>query len=143
MLLQDIEDALIAAIKAGDTLKRDTLRGVKASIKNQQIESQKELSDADIVKVIAKEVKKRLESVEIYQQAGKSELADQEQAEINILQNYLPAQLSAEEISNEIQKYLNDHTAAQISDIMRHFSQTFQGKVDMAEVSKKAKELLS
>lgn len=92
---------LTAAMKARDADVTGTLRMVLAAITNAEVagDTAKELSDDEIVAVLGKEAKKRHESVEIYRNAGRDELADRESAEAGIIEAYLPAQLTDEELA--------------------------------------------
>lgn len=102
MALKDtIQDDLKAALLGGDRFVCDTLRNLKAAILNEEVAQGKRdsgLSDDDIEKVVAKEVKKRNESIAIYEQNGRPELAENEKKEADVLAKYLPAQLNEEEI---------------------------------------------
>jgi uncharacterized protein YqeY len=100
-LKAQIRANLTAAMKARDAAVTGTLRMVLAAITNAEVAgaTAKELTDDEIVAVLGKEVKKRHESVEIYRNAGRDELADKESAEAGIIEAYLPAQLSDEELS--------------------------------------------
>lgn len=91
---------LTTAMKARDTLTTGTLRMALAAITNAEVagEVAKELTDLEVTAVITKEVKKRHESIEIYRSAGRDELADKESAEAEVLQRYLPQQLSDDEL---------------------------------------------
>lgn len=92
---------LTAAMKARDSIVTGTLRMVLAAITNAEVagDTAKELTDDEIVAVLGKEAKKRHESVDIYRGAGRDELADKESAEAGIIEAYLPAQLSDQELS--------------------------------------------
>lgn len=100
-LKAQIRANLTAAMKARDAAVTGTLRMVLAAITNAEVAgaTARELTDDEIVAVLGKEVKKRHESVEIYRNAGRDELADKESAEAGIIEAYLPAQLSDEELS--------------------------------------------
>ncbi len=104
-LKQTINDDLKAALKGGDRFVKQTLNMLRAAILNQEIALKKRqtgLDDTEIEQLIAKEVKKRQDSVRIYQQNNRLELADSEQREIDILIKYLPQQLSESEINQLI-----------------------------------------
>ncbi|MBN9608078.1 MAG: GatB/YqeY domain-containing protein [Actinobacteria bacterium] len=92
---------LTTAMKARDTLTTGTLRMALAAITNAEVagEVAKELTDLEVTAVITKEVKKRHESIEIYRSAGRDELADKESAEAEVLERYLPQQLSDDELA--------------------------------------------
>ncbi|SDO32633.1 hypothetical protein SAMN04515671_0572 [Nakamurella panacisegetis] len=92
---------LTAAMKARDALTLGTLRMALAAVTNEEVagSSARELTDAEVTTVLAREVKKRKESAEAFENAGRAELAEKERAESAVLQRYLPAQLSDAEIS--------------------------------------------
>lgn len=110
MALQDqIPNDLKAAFKGGDRFVSDVLKMLKAAILNQEIASGKRetgLSDEELEVLIQREVKKRREAAEIYQQSGRADLAAAEMAEAEVLQRYLPKQLTEEEIKNLIKQVL-------------------------------------
>jgi uncharacterized protein YqeY len=104
-----IDNDLKAALLGGDRFLADTLRGLKAVILNEEVAKGKRdegLDDATIETLIAREVKKRQDSVEQYTAAGRPELADSEQKEADVLQAYLPEQLSEDDIKKAIQEAL-------------------------------------
>lgn len=96
-----LQDDIKAALLGGDRFAGDTLRNLKAAILNEEVTQGKRdvgLSDEEIEKVIAKEVKKRRESITVYEANGRPELAETEKLEADILSRYLPEQLSEEEL---------------------------------------------
>ncbi len=96
-----IQDDTKAALLGGDRFVGDTLRNLKAAILNEEVAQGKRdegLDDAEIEKIIAREVKKRNESIAVYEQNGRPELADVERREAEVLANYLPEQLSEDEL---------------------------------------------
>jgi len=100
-LKSQIENDVKAALLGGDRFRTDVLRGLKAAILNEEVAKGKRdegLDDASIEQLIAREVKKRLDSVQQYTQAARPELAETEQAEAKILEEYLPEQLSEEDV---------------------------------------------
>lgn len=100
-LTQRIQDDTKAALLGGDRFVGDTLRNLKAAILNEEVAQGKRdegLSDAEIEKIIAREVKKRNESATIYEQNDRDEAAEQERREAGIISQYLPQQLSEEEV---------------------------------------------
>ena len=104
-LKSQINDDVKAALLGGDRFKAEVLRGLKAAILNEEVAKVKRdegLDDQTIEQIIAREVKKRLDSVQQYTAAGRPELANDEQAEAEVLKHYLPEQLSEEEIQNVI-----------------------------------------
>lgn len=138
MALQiQIEDNLIAAIKSGDNLRRDTLRLIKSSLKNAQIELGTDLSDAQVTVILQKEVKKRRESIDIYTKTGKTDLATAEQTELDIIARYLPKQMTDEELALIIKQYLETHPIElkQMGQAMKDLAEIIQGQAEMSKVS--------
>ncbi len=104
-LKTQLESDLKKALLSGERFKADTLRNLRAAILNEEVASGKRdegLADAEIEKIIAREVKKRVESAELYVQAGRQELADNENAEIAVLEVYLPEQVSEADIQKVV-----------------------------------------
>ena len=104
-LKERLNDDLKAALLGGNRFAADTLRNLKAAILNEEVAQNRRdegLNDTEIEGVIAREVKKRRESIALYEQNGRSDLAEAEQAEIDVLVIYLPKQLSDEEIQTTI-----------------------------------------
>jgi len=100
-LKEQIQNDMKAALLSGSRFEGDTLRNLKAAILNEEVASGKRdegLSDGEIEQIIVREVKKRRESITLYEQNGRSELADGEKKELEILEKYLPEQLSGDEI---------------------------------------------
>lgn len=111
MLKNRINDDLKTALLGGNRFEAEVLRGLKAAILNEEVAQQKRdegLPDEDIEKVIAREVKKRGESAELYENNGRQESADSERAEAEILQRYLPQQLSESEIIKIVEQIIDD-----------------------------------
>lgn len=103
MISQKISDDIKTAMKAREAEKLSTLRMLQSALKNEAINLKKpELDDAEAFKIIKTEIKRRNDSIESYQQGGRQDLADQEMREKGILEQYLPAQMSAEEIETRV-----------------------------------------
>ncbi|MTD12685.1 GatB/YqeY domain-containing protein [Nakamurella sp. YIM 132087] len=100
-LKQTLRDDMTTAMKARDTLTLGTLRMALAAITTEEVsgDTARELSDADVQKVLAREVRKRKEAAEAFAGAGRAELADKEKAESEVLQAYLPQQLTDDEVA--------------------------------------------
>lgn len=108
-LKERLNDDLKAALLGGNRFAADTLRNLKAAILNEEVAQNRRdegLNDAEIEAVIAREVKKRRESIALYEQNGRSDLAETEQAEIDVLATYLPEQLSDDEIQTTIDEII-------------------------------------
>ncbi|HUD21075.1 MAG TPA: GatB/YqeY domain-containing protein [Candidatus Saccharimonadales bacterium] len=145
-LQQTIEQDLIVAMKANDAVTRDTLRLLKSSLQNAAIELHKdELTDEDVQPIIVREVKRRHESIEAFNQVGKADLAKDEEAEIKVLEKYLPTQMSEEEIITFVANFLKDKgfSASDTGRAMGKISRKLKGKADMGLVSKIVRETLS
>lgn len=111
VLSAQIQDDMKAALLGGDRFVGDTLRNLKAAILNEEVAQGKRdtgLGDEDIEKVIAREVKKRNESVTIYEQNGRPELAETERKEAEVLAKYLPEQLSEDELRVIVQAKITE-----------------------------------
>jgi len=110
-LSQQITEDMKTAMREKNTLALNTIRMLKSNIKNAAIEkggADAELEDAEVMAVVRKEVKKRQDSIEQYEKAGRDELADQEKAEIKILNGYLPEPLSEEEIAGIVDAAISE-----------------------------------
>jgi len=143
----DIKDNLITAMKAKDKISLDVLRGLKAVIMNYKIEKGiEELTDTDAIKLIKSEVKKRKDSIESYTEGKRDDLVQKEKKELEILQRYLPEQISEEElkiiIKNKISE-MGEVTQKDFGKLMPVLIKETGGKADNAQISKLLKEMLS
>ena len=116
-LSKQIVADLTTAMKAQDAAKTSTLRMVKAAMMNRQIEKGAELDDDDTQKLLRSLVKQRRDSIEQYQKAGRQELVDKEQAEIDVIETYLPAAASQEEIEQAIAAVIAETGASSMKDM--------------------------
>ncbi|MCL6648997.1 MAG: GatB/YqeY domain-containing protein [Chloroflexi bacterium] len=164
-LIDRINEDLKEALRQGDILRRDTLRLLLAAIRRtetareaaayakQAAQSSGEvsiapvhLSDEEVLDVIRREVRQRQESIAAYRQAGRTDLAEREAAEMEILQRYLPRQLSREEIAAVVQRIIDEVGARGPADlrlVMPRAMQELRGKADGREVNAVATELLA
>ncbi|MCC6776242.1 MAG: GatB/YqeY domain-containing protein [Hyphomicrobiales bacterium] len=149
MLRDEINTALKAAMKARDERRVATLRLVNAAIKNADIEAETAkkavLSDEELLGLLQKMIKQRQESIEIYDKAGRKELADQERAEIEVIRGYLPQQLSEAEAKAAIADVIAKTGAQSIRDmgkVMAALKQAYAGKMDFGKASGWVKGLL-
>ena len=108
---------LTAAMKAQDAVRTSVLRMAKAALKNRQIEKGEALDDAETVKALQSLVKQREDSAEQYDKASRPELAEKERAEIAVLEGYLPAGASAEEIEAAVATAVEETGAASLKDM--------------------------
>jgi uncharacterized protein YqeY len=123
MIRDDIKAALVGAMKGGDKAATQTIRLIQSAIKNRDIElrtsSQTPDDDALVTEVLQKMIKQRRESVELYRKGDREELAAVEEAEIAVIERFLPAQLSEEEASAAIQSIIADTGASSMKDMGR------------------------
>jgi hypothetical protein len=108
---------MVEAAKAGQSLKRDVLRQLLAAMRNAEIAKQAELTNEDVLKVIAREIKHREEASEHYKQGGREEQAAQEKQEAEILRAYLPPQLSEEELRQAAEEVIREVKAGGLHDL--------------------------
>ncbi len=144
-LLQQLQDDMKTALKAGDKPRLGVIRMAIAAIKQRQIDDQKTLDDAGVLAVIEKMVKQRKDSESQYREAGRNELADQEAFEIEVLQTYLPQPLSEAELDALIAQCLEETGASSMKDmgkVMGLVKQKAQGRADMQQVSARVKAAL-
>lgn len=97
-----LREDMISATKAGESTKVDILKLAIAAIKNAQIESQEELTDEDIVKILRKEARKVEDSIEQFSKMGRQDLLDREKAQLEVLEQYLPQQMSKEDLEKVV-----------------------------------------
>ena len=116
-LLKQIDEDLKVAMKSSDTVRVSVLRMAKAAIKNVQIEKGRELSDEEILLVLSSMGKQRCESIEQFSRAGREDLAAIEQQELSMLQSYMPAQLSSEEVEKFIVQAIQELSAKSEADM--------------------------
>jgi uncharacterized protein YqeY len=140
----DMKDAM----RAKDQLRLDVVRAVKSAVKYREVEGEKAivLEDAGILQVLASEIKKRRDAVEQYRAGGREDLAKKEEAEIAILQAYLPAQLSPEELSRKVDEAVARAGAKGPKDmgaVMKLLLPEVQGKADGKVVSELVKRKLT
>jgi uncharacterized protein YqeY len=149
MLEQQIERDLKTALLAGDGVRVSTLRMMKATLLNVKVATgQREsgLDDAEATMHLSKEAKKRQESAEMYIKAGDQERADQERAEKAIIQEYLPTQLSEQEIVAVVEQVMEEtdaNSAASMGQVIGLVKQKTNGAADGAMIARLVKERLN
>jgi len=145
-ITQRLDAELKEALKSRNELKLSVIRMIKASLKNKEIEKMAPLSDAEIISVLSTMSKQRKESIEQFTAAGRSDLAEKETKELEIVRTYLPAQLSPEDIDKIIHSAINECHASQPGDmgkVMKIVAQQTKGVADGKFVNQRVKELLS
>ncbi len=134
-LLEKISEDMKTALKAGQKLRLETLRTIRAGLLEKQVEKRPSggMSADDEMTVLVAASKKRKEAIEIYRANGRNDLADQEEAELGIIQEYLPKQLSAEEIETIVRRTIAEVGAASPKDfgkVMSAAMRELKGKAD-------------
>mgnify|MGYP002717623993 CR=1 FL=1 len=146
-LKEQIRADLKAAMKAKEKERTGTIRMLLAAIQTAETEGSKhEVDDAEVQKIIAREIKKRRESAEIYQSNGREDLATQELTEASILEEYQPKQLTDEELSALVDAVVNDLGAtsmAQMGAVMKEATAKAAGRADGKRLSQAVKARLS
>jgi len=145
-LKERITEDMKAAMRAKDSERLGTIRLLTAAMKQKEVDERIELDDTTVVGIVDKLIKQRKDSVEAFQKAGRQDLADKEAAEITVLQAYLPARLSPEEITKEVQAIVAEVGAKGPGDmgkVMGAVKQRLAGKADMGQVSAAVKAALA
>jgi uncharacterized protein YqeY len=147
MSLKDrLAEDLKQAMRQGDERRKSTIRLVRAAITNTEIERGEELGDDGVLAVIARQAKQRRESVTEFAKAGRRDLVDQEEEELQILLSYLPAQMSRDEIEVVAQQVIAEVGAtsrAQMGEVMRRLMSQLKGKADGGLVNQVVREILT
>ena len=144
-LVEQVKAAMKAAMKARDKQTLATIRLIQAEFKRVEVDERIEIDDDRALSIMDKMVKQRRDSAKQFRDADRPELAEQEDAEITIIQTFLPAQLSADEIDAMIDEALADIDAegmAAMGALMGKLKPQLQGRADMGEVSKRVKAKL-
>jgi uncharacterized protein YqeY len=148
MLRDDINASLREAMKAKDQPRVGTLRLINAAIQSAEIDLRdgNKLSEDALLSVLQKMIKQRQESLDIYEKAGRGELAAKERAEIEIISGYLPKQMSEDEAKAAIAAVVKEINAQSVKDmgkVMAALKERFAGKMDFGKASGVVKSLLS
>ena len=147
MSLKDqITEDMKTAMRARDSQRLGAIRLLLAAIKQKEVDERVVLDDAAVVAIVDKLIKQRKDSIEAFQKAARIDLADQEAAEISVLQAYLPARLSSEEVTAEIKAIVAELGASGPGDmgkVMGAVKTRLAGKADMGQVSAAVKAALA
>ena len=140
-----LKEATVSSMKKGEKEATTTLRMFSAEIKKEEIEKKTELTEEETISIVQKMIKQRKDSFSQFEQAGREELAEKEAREISILEQFLPEQLSEEEILQEVNHAIAESGAESMQDmgkVMGLLKNKLSGKADMGLVSIKVKESL-
>jgi len=147
---KDLETLVLRLINAAilnrEKEKRFKISKEKENVSEVDLEKESQLTDEEVVEILSSEVKKRKEAIEEFEKGGRKDLAEREKKELEILQNYLPKQLSEEEVKNLAKEVIKEVEAKEIKDMGRVMSELMpkvKGRTDGSLVSKIVKELLT
>lgn len=147
----ELTDAMKTAMKTRDTLATNTIRMIIAKLKEKDIESRgnggpEQIAESDILSMMQGMIKQRQESWEIYKNAGRDALADQEEAEIKIIETFLPQQMGEDEIKAIIDALITELNVADMRDmgkLMAALKSRYAGQLDMAKASAMVKQKMA
>lgn len=150
MIRDDIKQALVGAMKAGDAARRDAIRLIQAALKNRDIELRGAANPPDddvlVIEVLQKMIKQRRESIDMYAKGGRAELAEAEAAEVAVIEAFLPRQLDETELAAAVDAIVAETGAASVKDmgrVMALLKERHAGEVDMGKASAAVKARLS
>ena len=145
-LRTQVNDDIKQAMRAGDARRRDALRLLLAALKQREVDERKELSDAEVLAVVDKQIKQRREAIAQFEQGGRQDLAEKEKFELGVLVAYMPTQLTDAEIAEEIASAVAESGAKMPSDmgkVMAVLKGRLAGRADMGKISALVKSRLS
>ena len=145
-LREQINDDLKAAMRSGETVRRDTIRLLTAALKQREVDERKTLTDADVLAVIEKMIKQRRDSISQFEQGGRQDLADKEKQELTLLQTYMPQAMGEDELAAAIASAVSETGAAGPADmgkVMAALKPKLAGRADMGKVSAAVKARLT
>ena len=151
MIRDDIKAAVVTAMKSGDKPRTATIRLIQSALKNRDIELRSAANppaddDAVVTEVLQKMIKQRRESIALYEQGGRAELADAEKAEVAVIEDFLPSQMSDEEAGAAIDAIVAETGASSVKDmgrVMAALKERHAGQIDMSKASALVKARLN
>jgi hypothetical protein len=155
MVREQLKEALTTAMKAGEKRRVATLRLILAAIKDRDIATRSEgkndgagdgVSDEEVLAILQKMIKQRRESITLYQEGGRLELAEQEEQEIAIIEEFLPEQIDADELAAAVAAVVAETGASSLRDmggVMAQLKERYAGRMDFAKAAGQVKTLLS
>ncbi len=145
-LTERLNEDMKSAMRAGDNRRRDVIRYLKAAVTNAAIEKRGDLDDAEVEGIIRSQVKQRRDSIDLFRKGGREELATEEEAQIEILLQYLPAQLTHDELVEMVRRTadeLNVSTPKDMSRLMPALVEAAAGRAESRTLSQLAKDELA
>ena len=144
-MLERLTEDMKAAMRSGETVRRDTVRLLIAAVKKERIDKCRELTEADEIDVLTREAKRRREAIEGYTAANRADLADKEASELVVIQSYLPQAMSAEEVQGLIAQIIPQVGAQSPKDmgkVMGQLTGQIKGRFDGKQASELVKAAL-
>jgi uncharacterized protein YqeY len=141
-----LEDDLRQAMRDRDTLRRDVIRYMRSEIRNQEIRVQDDLDDQGVVQVLSRQAQQRRDSIEAFSEANRNDLVEKEQAELAIIMEYLPQQMTRDEITTLVRQVVNEVGAEGPGDmgkVMSRIMPQVRGRAEGREVNAIVMEILS
>ena len=141
-----LKDAMKQAMKSREKVRLGTIRLMLAAIKQREVDERIVLDDQQVIVVLDKMLKQRRESIRQYREASRDDLAEVEEAEVLVIQEFLPQELTENEINDMVKSAIADSSASSIKDmgkVMAILKPAMQGRADMAVVSTKIKAMLA
>jgi len=141
-----IDQGMVAAAKGKDKISLSTLRMIKTAVHNREIDLKRELSEAEFFQVLSTMTKQRKDSIEQFARGGRTDLVEKEESELIVIQSFMPAQMSEEDISREIRQAIKETGAVSVKDmgkVMKILMPILTGKADGKAVGEKVKAALS
>jgi uncharacterized protein YqeY len=145
-LKQQLTDDMKTAMKSGDKDRLGVIRLINAGIKQREVDERIMLDDTQVLSVLEKMLKQRRDSVQQFEAAGRTDLADKEKFEIGVIQNYMPAQMTAEEVDAAISAAIAESGATSAKDmgkVMSAVKPKVAGRTDMGKLSERVKAKLA
>jgi hypothetical protein len=150
MIRDDLKAALVSAMKSGDKARTAAIRLIQSAVKNRDIELRTAAAPSDddalVTEVLQKMIKQRRESIALYEQGGRAELAEAERAEVAVIEDFLPQQMSEDEAKAAIDAIVTETGASSVKDmgrVMALVKERHAGKMDMSKASALVKARLS
>ncbi len=144
-LKQQLKDDLKIAMREKNIVKRDSIRAINTMIKQIEVDERKELTDEDVLKLIQKGIKQREESIAQYKEASREDLVEKEQEQVEIFKEYMPQQVSDEELEAGMKEIISEVGATTMKDmgkVMGQATKKFAGVADGKRINEMTKKLL-
>jgi uncharacterized protein YqeY len=141
-----LNDEMVIAAKARDKVRLSAMRMLKTALHNKEIDLMRPLNESETLQIISGMVKQRKDSIEQFAKGGRTDLVEKEEAELKVVQEFMPAQMSDDEVVSIIQKAITEAGAVSVKDmgkVMKVLMPQLTGKADGKMVGEKVKELLS